>query len=87
VVLYFGTKSSNFDTNMIMIFLVCFDVMYSGEYNVFVVTLSWSKLRNLGNLVHWELCPGWRNSGDECNEHVVDRKTLAKRELHIRLYL
>jgi hypothetical protein len=26
--------------SMIMIFFVCFDVMYSGEYNVFDVTLS-----------------------------------------------
>jgi hypothetical protein len=45
VVLYFGTKSSNFDTNVFYDhdFLVCFDVMYSGEYNVFDVTLSWSK--------------------------------------------
>ena len=40
---YFGTKSSTFDTNVFYdhdIFCVCFDVMYSGEYNVFDVTLS-----------------------------------------------
>jgi hypothetical protein len=34
---YFGTKSSTFDTNVFYdhdIFCVCFNVMYSGEYNV-----------------------------------------------------
>jgi hypothetical protein len=34
---YFGTKSSTFDINVFYdhdIFCVCFDVMYSGEYNI-----------------------------------------------------
>jgi hypothetical protein len=36
-------KPSTFDTNVFYdhdTFCVCFDVMYSGEYNVFYVTLS-----------------------------------------------
>ena len=40
---YVGTKSSTFDTNVFYdhdIFACVFDVMYSGEYNVFDVTLS-----------------------------------------------
>ena len=39
---YFGTKSITFDTNVFydMIFFLCFGVTYSGEYNVFDVTLS-----------------------------------------------
>jgi hypothetical protein len=40
---YFETKSSTFDTKVFYdhdIFACVFDVMYSGEYNVFDVTLN-----------------------------------------------
>ena len=45
-VLYFGTKSSAFQPLTPLyshnhdIFYVCFDIMYSGEYNAFDATLS-----------------------------------------------